>query len=557
MKIFILGSNDRAAIACIHSLKDTGIPIHVIYGDSECPSLKSKYLASTHFISQKQKITKTLEKFYEIIPKDAFLLPINDYYLEFCIKFYEELDSYYQLSFATKKATQRIINKKDLLHVANKLNISTPKSIIIKNNKDIDCLDKKNINFPVIAKPTKSAVIVNEYILSTSVKKISSFDELILELKLNIHNSEYIIQEYIPGSGKALNFFSVNGDIKSAFQYIRINEPGFGGGSSLRKSIPLSNKFLERSKELIKEFDYTGIGMIEFRTSFDDKKDYLMEVNARPWGSISLPIFAGINFPQLLLHKQLDKKINFLEYKSDVYARNILKDINWNLKYGLKEKGLKVFLEPIKAIFNHQRKIEVFDTLTANDNRPFFKALKNFFSQNFEKVFEKLISKILLLHSYLNIRKTSKKISMIAKKKKICFVCRGNIIRSKYAQKFYENISGSVASSCGTHFSENRNSPPEAIKESAKRNIILDSPVSKTIYSIEEPNKYLFLVMDEKNLFDLKYKFKINDVFLLSNAGGGKGIIPDPYHKATDSSQYKDSFNKIEEYLKKMVKENI
>ena len=90
----------------------------------------------------------------------------------------------------------------------------------------------------MIVKPVKSCMIVNDFILSTSVKKISTLKKLILELTLNINNIDYMIQEYIPGSGSALNFFTVNGEIKAAFQYERIHEPGFGGGSVIGKVFP-------------------------------------------------------------------------------------------------------------------------------------------------------------------------------------------------------------------------------------------------------------------------------------------------------------------------------
>ena len=59
-----------------------------------------------------------------------------------------------------------------------------------------------------------------------------------------------MVQGYIPGTGCAINFFAVKGEIKVAFQ---CNDTGygFGGGSSYRKSVALDEDLLTKSQALI------------------------------------------------------------------------------------------------------------------------------------------------------------------------------------------------------------------------------------------------------------------------------------------------------------------
>lgn len=229
MEIYILGSNDRAAIACIHSLKNFNVGLNIIYGNHSCPSIQSKYLDSKHYISQTQKLDKTLDQIRTIVPKGALLIPVNDYYLEFTLRFFEELKKDFYLSYGDKKSTMRLIDKQDLQRVAARVDIDVPKIHLVRSLEDVNKLTTLDLSFPVIIKPVKSCMIVNDFIVSTSVKKILTLEKLTLELTLNINNIDYMIQEYIPGSGSALNFFAVNGEIKVAFQYERIHEPGFGG----------------------------------------------------------------------------------------------------------------------------------------------------------------------------------------------------------------------------------------------------------------------------------------------------------------------------------------
>ena len=161
MDIYILGSNDRAAIACIHSLKNFNVSLNIIYGDSSCPSLQSKYLDSKHYISQKQKLDKTLDQIQTIVPKGALLIPINDYYLEFTLMFFEELSKDFYLSYGDKRSTMRLVNKLDLHRVASSVNIDVPNIHVVSSLEDVDKLATLDFSFPVIIKPVKSCTIVH------------------------------------------------------------------------------------------------------------------------------------------------------------------------------------------------------------------------------------------------------------------------------------------------------------------------------------------------------------------------------------------------------------
>ena len=72
----------------------------------------------------------------------------------------------------------------------------------------------------------------------------------------------------------------------------------------------------------------------------------------------------------------------------------------------------------------------------------------------------------------------------------------------------------------------------------------MSSMTSKSIFSMLDLDDYVF-VMDEKNLYDLKFKFRAENVFLLSVAAGKKGPILDPY-LMFNADKYHDAFTQIE-----------
>ena len=100
-------------------------------------------------------------------------------------------------------------------------------------------------------------------------------------------------------------------------------------------------------------------------------------------------------------------------------------------------------------------------------------------------------------------------------------------------------------------FSENRNSPPVAVSSITPGIEIELDHFEDNIFNAESRD-YVFFVMDEKNLYDVKLEFGAENVFLLSVAAGEKGPIPDPYSSAFGTKNYHDIFAQIETCIDKI-----
>jgi len=51
----------------------------------------------------------------------------------------------------------------------------------------------------------------------------------------------------------------------------------------------------------IKAMKWQGVGMMEYRWDPTTDQFYFLEMNGRFWGSLHLALFAGVDFPALLL----------------------------------------------------------------------------------------------------------------------------------------------------------------------------------------------------------------------------------------------------------------
>jgi predicted ATP-grasp superfamily ATP-dependent carboligase len=71
--------------------------------------------------------------------------------------------------------------------------------------------------------------------------------------------------------------------------------------SVLRESIPLDTALLSKCIELLRDFDWQGIAMVEFKRDDKSGAPYMMEINGRLWGSLQPAIDAGVDFPNLLV----------------------------------------------------------------------------------------------------------------------------------------------------------------------------------------------------------------------------------------------------------------
>lgn len=115
------------------------------------------------------------------------------------------------------------------------------------------------------------------------------------------HYSKLIVQAHVPGQGVGVFFLRWGGKIRAQFMHRRLHEVPFEGGvSSLRESWWNADIFQDALAR-VNSLNWEGVCMFEYRWDEKAKSFALLELNARFWGSLHLPIYAGVNFPLLLV----------------------------------------------------------------------------------------------------------------------------------------------------------------------------------------------------------------------------------------------------------------
>lgn len=129
-----------------------------------------------------------------------------------------------------------------------------------------------------------------------------------------------ILQSSVPGRGAGVFFLRWNRTILATLMHRRIHEvPHTGGVSSLRETW-WDEELYKDALRRIEAMDWWGVGMLEYR--YDGPgRFFLMEFNARFWGSLHLALFAGIDFPRLLVDAWAGATIQPLCAKPGVVCR--------------------------------------------------------------------------------------------------------------------------------------------------------------------------------------------------------------------------------------------
>jgi predicted ATP-grasp superfamily ATP-dependent carboligase len=195
-------------------------------------------------------------------------------------------------------AFNRIIDKQQVLAEAAKLGIGTPPQIVVLDPSERHVLDDV-VQYPVVVKPSTS--------LQKGRRWPAQYAEDRATLKTIIAATPadgfpLLIQKRIIGWGCGMFMLIWDGSVLATFAHRRLRElPPSGGASVLSESIPADPVLVASSRELLQQFGWQGVAMVEYKIEDTTGRPYLMEVNGRLWGSLQLAIDSGVDFPALLV----------------------------------------------------------------------------------------------------------------------------------------------------------------------------------------------------------------------------------------------------------------
>lgn len=424
-KVLVIGDDTRSFLACVRSLGRQGLEVHVAPNTLSSPALVSRYIKQVHILPYylgdgQEWLTATRA----LLEKERFdlVLPCEERSLLPLIRHQHEFPADTRLAVPDEKALNAFFDKVQTRELATQCNVPVAQAHLYRKQEALPQ------TFPLVAKYRKSYSWPDLY-LRTQVKVVKNTTEL--QEWLGHHepaDQEVFFEHLVPGVGVGVSVLCDRGEVLQAFEHQRAHE--VSGSSFYRKSMPLNPERLAAVQRMVAAIQYTGLAMFEFKVNEPTGQWHLLEVNARPWGSLPLPVAWGVDFPyrlyQLLV---LGQRTPAVSYPAPRYGRNFISDL-WQFRmasselrphpFALAKHALGWMGGLLRILVNRERQ----DTWVWDDPQPAYFEMR----QLVDTVKQKLRGETAPVRSPLPPLPSNRPARLL-------FLCQGNICRSSYAEK--------------------------------------------------------------------------------------------------------------------------
>ena len=193
---------------------------------------------------------------------------------------------------------EAVSDKYRLFQLARAAGVRVPETVPV-SRAALGSLEGRDWRYPSIIKPRKSTMRLDSGTRKRSVRYAADRGELVrtVESMLIDATDELLIQEYISGEGAGVFGLYEHGRPRLFFAHRRIREkPPSGGISVLCESVRPPAEGLAAARGLLDSLGWHGVAMVEFKID-ESGHMWLIEINARFWGSLQLAVDCGADFP--------------------------------------------------------------------------------------------------------------------------------------------------------------------------------------------------------------------------------------------------------------------
>jgi predicted ATP-grasp superfamily ATP-dependent carboligase len=299
----VFDGETRAALAVVRSLGQKRIPVSVV-----CTRRGSLAGVSKHAVREIVLPDPAREPaaFAAALPPLAraepgsVWIPVTDLSLAIVDRMRPELDQV-RLPIPSATALATSWDKGELLPLAERAGFAIPRTFCPADPDELAAIAAE-LRYPAVLKPRRSRLWIGDRVETGAVRYVHSPTELAAAWRaVDARIPRPLVQERITGFGMGLFLLAAEGRIVATFAHRRRREkPPAGGVSVLSESIPVPAELRGPAARLAADLAWTGVGMLEFKVGEKDRVPRLIEMNPRFWGSLALPLMAGVDFPWLL-----------------------------------------------------------------------------------------------------------------------------------------------------------------------------------------------------------------------------------------------------------------
>ncbi|MBR6403213.1 MAG: hypothetical protein IKS48_07495 [Eubacterium sp.] len=240
------------------------------------------------------------------------LFGCGDWYVRIIIENKARLSEYYTIPYIDKELFDKIVDKNNFYSLCDYLGLDFPKTYVYKcdransqneasselklilnspYNKDITLDTLPDLEYPVIAKPSDSALYhYTEFEDKKKVYKCDSKEELVNVLKAvdaSGYDQSFLIQDMIPGDDTNLRVLTCYCDRNHKMRFAAlgrtlIEDPTPTAiGNSVAIINEVNTEIIESARRFLEFVGYTGFASFDLKYDSRDKKYKFFEINVR------------------------------------------------------------------------------------------------------------------------------------------------------------------------------------------------------------------------------------------------------------------------------------
>lgn len=290
-KIIIWGVDDFNTLGLLREYGEPQMDVFFLIKGKAAYACKSKYCNHYHFIkSNDEGLNYLLENFSQE-KKKPIIITSGDGIAVFIDQHKIELEKYFIIPGTSKQGLQeKYTDKNTMTQLAEEIGILCPKSTYCRWDSNVN-----DVTYPCLIKPAhQKPGHYNEF----KFKICNTKAELKRVLKIVRHDSEFILQDYIPKEKDLLVYGSRMWDGKTILAGAMIRDRWADSGSSshglMTKNIPTCIDIVKISN-FLDRIDYHGVFSFEY--GMVGEKAYFFEVNLRNDGTSHYFYQSGANIP--------------------------------------------------------------------------------------------------------------------------------------------------------------------------------------------------------------------------------------------------------------------
>jgi protein-tyrosine-phosphatase/predicted ATP-grasp superfamily ATP-dependent carboligase len=494
-KVLVFGEDTRSFLATVRSLGRHGLAVHAAPANLRAPALASRYITAVHALPPwMEDGAAWLEAVEALLRAESFdlVIPCNETALLPLRHHRARLSALTRLAIPDDNAIEVLFDKHATRELARRLGIPVAEGRLPVPGESADAVIAE-LGAPVVIKPRRSFVL--ERLERRGKVQLARDTAEFARLQPELCAEDHVLERFFPGQGLGVSLLASRGRVLQAFEHHRVRENS--SGSYYRVSAPLTPALLAACTELVAALGYTGVGMFEFRSDRRTGAWVLLEVNARPWGSMPLPLGLGVDFPWLWYRLlTAGEESPAVDYRAGVFGRNLLPDLQAVLAEarGRGKRVVPTFARWLLELGRVATGREIHDVLVRDDPRPALVELGAALDEAARRGAMSLPGWAALARQRARVRLHRQGAGDVV------FVCLGNICRSPFAAaalRAQPAMHSVRIGSAGTLPRPGRPTPPLGVQAAAAHGIDLTAHRSVWLSRAMAETARVLVVFDE------------------------------------------------------------